>query len=94
MFDTVDISILIKKIELAGLRDEVLDWCMSYLTNRQQCTIANNVTSSTMPVVCGLPQGSVLGPLFFLLHVYVTHHHQMRHKLHAKVLSKWQIKEE
>ena len=68
-FDTVSTSILQKKLERSGVRNGVLRWCSNYLSNRYQCTYANGFTSSLLPVSCGVPQGSVLGPLFFLVFV-------------------------
>ena len=68
-FDTVNTDILIEKLRLSGIRNNVLKWCISYLSNRFQCTLANGTISSTLPVSCGVPQGSVLGPLFFLVYV-------------------------
>ena len=68
-FDTVSHNILCKKIEKYGIRGEVLSWCKDYLSNRSQQTLANNVKSSVCNVSCGVPQGSVLGPLFFILYV-------------------------
>ena len=68
-FDTVNFDILLKKLNFAGVRDSVAKWCKSYLTGRSQKTIVNGSTSSPLPISCGVPQGSVLGPLFFLVYV-------------------------
>ena len=65
----VNLDILIKKLERARVRDNVLLWCKSYLSGRSQCTVANGVASDQLPMYCGVPQGSVLGPLFFLVYV-------------------------
>ena len=68
-FDTVDLAILIKKLNQAGIRNGTLKWCQNYLSGRSQRTIANGKTSDSLLVTCGVPQGSVLGPLFFLVFI-------------------------
>ena len=64
-FDTVDHKILLAKLCHYGIRGSALDWFSSYLTNRKQFVTYNNERSELMNINCGLPQGSILGPLFF-----------------------------
>ena len=69
-FDTVDHSILLKKLELYGITDRNYAWIKSYLSNRlQYIQIDENSRTEFCVVKCGVPQGSILGPLLFLLYV-------------------------
>lgn len=68
-FDTVDFQILLRRLEVTyGIGGKVLDWFKSFLTDRTQTvTFAGNLSASTR-LLCGVPQGSVLGPLLFVLY--------------------------
>ena len=68
-FDTVDHELLLTRLERTfGVRDWVLAWFKSYLTGRTYCVIYAGASSSIEQVTCSVPQGSVLGPLLFLLY--------------------------
>jgi hypothetical protein len=67
-FDTINHDILLKKLERYGIRGQPLNWFRSYLSNRQQYVHYGNSNSDKQTLVCGVPQGSVLGPLLFIIY--------------------------
>ena len=68
-FDSVDHNILIKKLDKYGIRNKPLQLIKSYLTDRQHLTKINDIKSDMKVINIGVPQGSVLGPLLFLLFI-------------------------
>ena len=66
VFDTVDHNILLSKLNYYGIRGIANDWFKSYLSNRSQFVSINGFNSDHQNIECGVPQGSVLGPLAFL----------------------------
>ena len=68
-FDTVDHTILLKKLYSYGIRGKAHKWLTSYLTGRTQYVVYDGHKSSTLNMTCGVPQGSILGPLLFIIYV-------------------------
>ncbi|KAG6438934.1 hypothetical protein O3G_MSEX000342 [Manduca sexta] len=72
-FDTVSIPILLKKMELIGIRGVSHAWFSSYLSFRKQCVKVNNNISDCMDISFGVPQGSILGPTLFNIYINDIH---------------------
>ena len=72
-FDTLDHNILLKKLKHYGIRDTELKWFKSYLTNRTQYVSFDGIHSSMLPITTGVPQGSILGPLLFIIYMNDIH---------------------
>ena len=67
-FDTINYKILIDKLEYYGIRGVALQWLISYLSKRSQCVQIGDICSNYLHFSCGVPQGSILGPLLFLVY--------------------------
>ena len=68
-FDTLDHQILFHELEHYGVCGPALQWIKSYFSNRNQFVQINDTRSSEQIIRCGVPQGSILGPLFFILYI-------------------------
>jgi len=68
-FDTINHQILIEKLNSYGFDDNALTLLESYLTNRKQCVIFDNILSDITELSTGIPQGSILGPILFIIYI-------------------------
>ena len=68
-FDTVNHEILLTKLEHYGIRGATLTWFTSYLAGRKQFVSFNGESSDLKDISCGVPQGSLLGPLLFMMYI-------------------------
>ena len=67
--DSVSHRLLVDKLTSLGLDAHIISWITSYLTNRKQHVVVGGESSQDAPVLSGVPQGSVLGPLLFLVYI-------------------------
>ena len=83
-FDMVDHGILMEKLKLLGLESKAVMWMKSYLTGRSQNVCIDGCLSLALPLVCGVPQGAVLGSLLYILDlpdiIHSNHEQQLSYK--------------
>ena len=68
-FDKVDHRLLLLKMKRMGFHEKLIKWIESFLTNRKQCVLLDGVSSLAAVILSGVPQGTVLGPLLFILFI-------------------------
>ena len=68
-FDTVDHTILLSKLKAYGVQNTSYTWFKSYLNSRQQKCFVNGSLLDSQHLTCGIPQGTILGPLLFILYI-------------------------
>ena len=68
-FDTIDHPLLLRKLWHYGIRGIANHWLSNYLTGRKKYVEIKNIKSKLMQIMCGVPQGSILGPKLFLLYI-------------------------
>ena len=69
-FDVIDFDLLLEKLKLYGFSEETISWFSSYVKDRFQCVQVESAFSPFLPIRWGVPQGSILGPLIFLIFIY------------------------
>jgi len=93
-FDNVDFDILLRRLEISyRLSGHVLKWLTSFITDRTQAIVFDGTTSSPVKLICGVLQGSVLGPLLFVLYaadvITIALHHGVRIHAYADDIQTW-----
>ena len=68
-FDTMDHAVLVQRLKCCGITGHALDWFINYLSSRTQCVMVDGCKSESIEVCSGGPQGSMLGPLVFILYI-------------------------
>ena len=68
-FDTVDHELLLEKRNVYGIRGVANKWLQNYLSNRKQYVVIYDGCSDLLDMICGVPQGSVLGPILFIIYI-------------------------
>ena len=83
-FDMVDHPLLLQKLQLLGLEHDAVAWVQSYLSGRSQSVIVDGCMSPPLDIECGVPQGSILGPLLYIIFTNdipdLVHHHSVSYK--------------